>query len=97
MLHGKFSLAIERHLGIYLGIQADDTREKCDVFPNYYFVSVKSIVDDEETIVKPVPVSIVVCKHCILSIQYTSNVHTLRVLQRFKTQQGRSSRFHPLG
>jgi Mg2+ and Co2+ transporter CorA len=72
-------------------IQADDTREKCDVFPNYYFVSVKSIVDDEETIVKPVPVSIVVCKHCILSIQYTSNVHTLRAIQRFKTQQGRFS------
>ena len=34
-------------------IQADDTREKCDVYPNYYFVSIKSIVDDEEIIVNP--------------------------------------------
>jgi magnesium transporter len=72
-------------------IQSEDTREKCDVFPNYYFVSVKGIVDDEEAIVKPVPVSILVFKQCIISIQYISNVHTHRVLQRFKSQK---LRFH---
>jgi magnesium transporter len=72
-------------------IQSEDTREKCDVFSNYYFVSVKGIVDDEESIVKPVPISILVFKQCIISIQYVSNIHTHRVLQRFKSQK---LRFH---
>jgi Mg2+ and Co2+ transporter CorA len=49
-------------------IQAPDTREKCDVFPNYYFIEVKSIMLREDMSVETVPVSILVFTHCILSV-----------------------------
>jgi magnesium transporter len=66
-------------------IQASDTREKCDVFPNYYFIEVKSIAFDESS-VKSVPVSILVFSKFIISIQYQSNQHSERAFKRFTSQ-----------
>jgi Mg2+ and Co2+ transporter CorA len=50
-------------------IQTADTREKCDVFPNYYFIEVKSIRLREDLSVETVPVSILVFTNCILSVE----------------------------
>jgi Mg2+ and Co2+ transporter CorA len=57
-------------------IQTQDTREKCDVFPNYYYVVIKSIQEDN-VLYQPVQVSILVFKNCILSVISFINLDTI--------------------
>jgi hypothetical protein len=53
-------------------IIVDENREKCDVHSNYYFIVIKSFrdEDDYQGLVQPLPVSILVFNHCILSVFY---------------------------
>jgi magnesium transporter len=65
-----------------------DTREKCDVFPNYYFVSIKGYEDgDEYQGIKPITVSLLVFKTCILTFHFSKNQYSDAVLKRFQQKQ----------
>jgi hypothetical protein len=51
-------------------ILTSDTREKCEVFPNYYFITIRTFDSDEYsmTYLHPINVYIVVFRECVLSV-----------------------------
>ena len=53
-------------------IQTDDTREKCEVFPNYYFISYRTFDADQFSpgFLQPIHMFIVVFKECVLSVSF---------------------------
>ncbi|KAI8914332.1 hypothetical protein EDD86DRAFT_244544 [Gorgonomyces haynaldii] len=65
-------------------IQTPDTREKCEVFPNYYFVVIRSFDQDSfsATYLQPVPVFICIFRECVISFQFSRNAHPRNVLLR---------------
>jgi magnesium transporter len=51
-------------------ILTGDTREKCEVFNNYYFVVIRTLNHDtgSKTFLDPITVYIVIFKECVLSV-----------------------------
>jgi Mg2+ and Co2+ transporter CorA len=51
-------------------IQLTDTREKCEVFKNYFFVVIRSFEQDQfkNSFLQPITVYIVIFEECILSV-----------------------------
>ncbi|KAJ3406284.1 CorA metal ion transporter [Chytridiales sp. JEL 0842] len=65
-------------------ILTSDTREKCEVFPNYYFITIRSFDGDEYsmTYLHPINVYIVVFRECVLSFHMSPVAHPNNVLRR---------------
>ncbi|KAJ3137895.1 CorA metal ion transporter [Physocladia obscura] len=66
-------------------IQTEDTREKCEAFPNYYFITIRTFDSDQysSSYMMPINVYIVVFKECVLSpIVHLDNV--LRRIEQLK-------------
>ncbi|KAJ3014352.1 CorA metal ion transporter [Thoreauomyces humboldtii] len=65
-------------------IQTEETREKCEMFLNYYFICIRTFDEDEfsGTYMQPINVSIVVMKECVLSFHCKPVEHTNNVLKR---------------
>ncbi|KAI8898692.1 hypothetical protein BC833DRAFT_588870, partial [Globomyces pollinis-pini] len=73
--------AFEIHPLTIEDIVASDTRQKVDVFPNYYYILIKSIGDDLQAI-QSLPISILMLGECIVSIHFHQNEHVRRVIQK---------------
>ncbi|KAK5669128.1 hypothetical protein BDV3_003320 [Batrachochytrium dendrobatidis] len=65
-------------------IQTPDTREKCEVFNNYYFVVIRSFEQDHASsrFMAPIPVYIVIFRECVISFHFRPNPHASNVLNR---------------
>ncbi|KAI8926859.1 hypothetical protein BC831DRAFT_399320 [Entophlyctis helioformis] len=65
-------------------IQTPDTREKCEVFKNYYFVVIRTFEQDQSSpdFMQPITVFIVIFRECIVSFQFRPNPHANNVLAR---------------
>ncbi|KAJ3160710.1 CorA metal ion transporter [Geranomyces michiganensis] len=65
-------------------ILTEDTREKCETYPNYAFVVIRTFDPDETSpsYMQPVNVSIVVFRECVLSFHAKPVSHTDAVLAR---------------
>lgn len=57
-------------------IQTHDTREKCEVFPNYFFVCIKTFVQDElsENYLRSILFFILVFKECVITVTMTEQL-----------------------
>ena len=63
--------ALDIHMLTVEDILTGNTREKCEVFPNYYYVVVKGYIDDEDTsTIKPLPMHLLVFQKCIITVNY---------------------------
>ncbi|TPX35134.1 hypothetical protein SmJEL517_g02389 [Synchytrium microbalum] len=65
-------------------IEADETREKCEVFRNYYFVVFRTFEQHEVAFLKPIQMFIVVFRECVLSFHHRPVPHTFNVLKRIE-------------
>ncbi|ORY45049.1 hypothetical protein BCR33DRAFT_642171, partial [Rhizoclosmatium globosum] len=66
-------------------IQSRDSRERCEIFPNYYFVCIQSAYEDEEKdMLIPISVHILVFKQCVLTFHSAPMDHIDKVLDRIK-------------
>ncbi|KAJ3085866.1 CorA metal ion transporter [Quaeritorhiza haematococci] len=65
-------------------IQTHDTREKCEVFPCYYFIVIRSFDENPYslTYLQPINVYLIVFKNCILTFQPRPTPHANNVLRR---------------
>ncbi|KAI9204614.1 uncharacterized protein BJ171DRAFT_504868 [Polychytrium aggregatum] len=65
-------------------ILAQETLEKCDTFPNYYFVCIRTFSEDYSSpkFFKALNVYMVVFKNCVLSFHSLETSHHNNVLQR---------------
>jgi magnesium transporter len=65
-------------------IQTSDTREKCEVFPRYVYVVIRSFDQDpfQPLFLKPITVHIVIFEECILSFCQQRIPHTKNVRAR---------------
>ena len=60
---------LDIHMLTVEDILTSNTREKCEVFPNYYYVVVKGYIDDEDTsTIKPLPMHLLVFQKCIITV-----------------------------
>ncbi len=60
-------------------IQTQDTREKCEVFPNYYFICIKTFEQNQYSpyYLQPIHFYLVVFKDCILTVSFTLSLKLL--------------------
>ncbi|KAI9011328.1 hypothetical protein BC832DRAFT_529368, partial [Gaertneriomyces semiglobifer] len=67
-------------------IQTEETREKCEMFMHYYFISIRTFDQDEytATYMQPISLYIVVFRECILSFHSKPLPHPKNVLQRIE-------------
>ncbi|KAI9006136.1 cora-like Mg2+ transporter protein-domain-containing protein [Gaertneriomyces semiglobifer] len=67
-------------------IQTEETREKCEVFMNYYFICIRTFDQNEynATYMQPINVFIIVFRECILSFHAQRIEHPKNVLQRIE-------------
>jgi Mg2+ and Co2+ transporter CorA len=64
------------------------TRQKCDIFPLYTFIQVKSANDEWfAERVRSCPISILIFRGCIITIQYNQNRHAEDVLLRISSTE----------
>ena len=65
-------------------ILTPDTREKCEIFPNYYFICITTF--DEQQLgfsyMQPINYYLIVFKECVLSFHFTDVLHPRNVLKR---------------
>ena len=60
---------LDIHMLTVEDILTSNTREKCEVFPNYYYVVVKGYIDDEDTsTIRPLPMHLLVFQKCIITV-----------------------------
>ena len=66
-------------------IQTQDTREKCEVFPNYYFICIKTFEQNQYSpyYLQPIHFYLVVFKDCILTVGFKSTMFFLTILVSF--------------
>lgn len=85
----KIAQAFSLHPLTAEDIQTPDTREKCEVFTNYYFVVIRSFEQDsfKASYLQPIPVFIVIFKECVISFQFTPTNHPAQVLNRITQVQ----------
>ncbi|KAJ3286779.1 CorA metal ion transporter [Rhizoclosmatium sp. JEL0117] len=67
-------------------IQTEETREKCETFPGYYFITIRSFDADaySMTYMQPINVYIVVFRECVLSFHSQPIIHLNNVLRRIE-------------
>ncbi|KAG9285404.1 hypothetical protein G9A89_010879 [Geosiphon pyriformis] len=67
-------------------IETEETREKCELFKNYYFICFRSFDQDHysPTYLQPVSLYMVVMKEGILSFHYQPTIHPGNVRRRIK-------------
>ncbi|KAI8919256.1 cora-like Mg2+ transporter protein-domain-containing protein [Powellomyces hirtus] len=67
-------------------IQTEETREKCEMFLNYYFICIRTFDNDEYSglYMQPINVFIVVLRECVLSFHCKAVEHTDNVLKRIQ-------------
>ncbi|KAJ3266222.1 CorA metal ion transporter [Chytriomyces hyalinus] len=65
-------------------IMTEETREKCEAFPNYYFIAIRTFDSDQfsATYMQPINVYIIVFRECVLSFHSQPIVHLNNVLNR---------------
>ncbi|KAJ3318576.1 CorA metal ion transporter, partial [Blyttiomyces sp. JEL0837] len=65
-------------------VQTQDTREKCEVFPNYNFIVFRTFDSDQYsfTFMQPINVYIIVFRECVLSFHVKPIPHPINVLRR---------------
>ncbi|KAI9101703.1 hypothetical protein DFS34DRAFT_426460 [Phlyctochytrium arcticum] len=65
-------------------IQTDETREKCEMFINYYFICIRTFDQNQYSVtyMQPINVYIVVFKDCVLSFHCKPIDHVNNVLKR---------------
>ncbi|KAJ3052741.1 CorA metal ion transporter [Rhizophlyctis rosea] len=65
-------------------IQTQDTREKCEMFVNYYFICIRTFDQNQYSMsyMQPINVYMVVFKECILSFHFRPTEHSANVLRR---------------
>jgi magnesium transporter len=67
-----------------INICSEQSREKCEVFSNYYFISFQSYVSDEssDNYLSPIYLKLVVFPNCIVTFQNVASGHFKNVLTR---------------
>ncbi|KAJ3016099.1 UNVERIFIED_CONTAM: CorA metal ion transporter [Siphonaria sp. JEL0065] len=67
-------------------IQTEETREKCETFPGYYFITIRSFDSDQFSMsfMQPINVYINVFRECVLSFHSQPIVHLNNVLRRIQ-------------
>ncbi|KAJ3203381.1 CorA metal ion transporter, partial [Clydaea vesicula] len=70
-------------------IQTEETREKCESFPNYFYNSIRTFDSDpySYTYLYPITVNIIVFRDCILTFHYKPIFHVSNVLKRIEQLQ----------
>ena len=65
-------------------IRTPDTREKCEIFSNYYFVVIRTFEQDEwsQHFMLPITFYIVVFRECVVSFHFSPTPHAANVLAR---------------
>ncbi|KAJ3070442.1 CorA metal ion transporter [Podochytrium sp. JEL0797] len=64
-------------------VQTGESREKCESFPNYYFIVIRSVEEDYGTgDLVPINVYILVFRECVLTFHSKPMIHVPNVLHR---------------
>ncbi|KAJ3178002.1 CorA metal ion transporter [Irineochytrium annulatum] len=65
-------------------IMTEDTREKCEIFRNYYFITIRTFDSDQysNTYMQPINMYIIIFRECVLSFHAQHLTHPLNVLRR---------------
>ncbi|KAJ3067978.1 CorA metal ion transporter, partial [Podochytrium sp. JEL0797] len=67
-------------------ILTEETREKCETFPGYDFVTIRSFDSDQYSLkyMQPINVYIVVFRECVLTFHFQPIIHLNNVLRRIE-------------
>ncbi|KAJ3210007.1 CorA metal ion transporter [Dinochytrium kinnereticum] len=65
-------------------IETEDTREKCELFPSYYFITIRTFDSNQYSLsyMHPINLYIVVFRECVLSFHSQAIPHPANVLRR---------------
>lgn len=94
----NISKAFQLHPLTSEDIRTPDTREKCEVFANYYFVVIRTFDHDafSENFMCPITMYIVIFKQCVISVLEKSNYSFILLILRIRVTscQGSTRLYH---